>query len=292
MKKINNKIGIGIISSMIIGVGSLSTFAVAQQNDEVFNSDPVIIATEKVKHSTRYIEDEKLPVGVEVKVKNGQDGEKQTIIRNEIYRLGNVLNLTEIEESNITTPPSDEVIRVGKNDNSKISGTHEKIREVESQKKTEIAIQKESERLKKIEEDRLAQEKIERESLLASNRNDSSANSNVPSSAGITLSADSQGNITSPAENRAFLATIVSGEELKCADSVVMKESGYKTDATNPSSGAYGVAQSLPANKYSTHGSDWKTNGKTQILWMKDYVADRYGTFCNALEFHKVNNWY
>lgn len=289
---------IGIISSAIIGLSSLGSFAVAQQNNDMIDSDPVVVSTEKIKHSTRYIEDDKLPLGVEVKIKDGQDGEKQTIIRNEIYRLGNVLNLTEIEESNITTPPSDEVVRVGKNDNSKVSGTHEKVKEVESQKKVEIAIQKENERLEKIKEDRLAQEKIEaerakeRESQLSSSRNNNSTNSNVPSSAGLALSTDSQGNMTSPAENRAFLASIVSGEELKCADSVVMKESGYKTDATNPSSGAYGVAQSLPASKYSTHGSDWRTNGKTQILWMKDYVSDRYGTFCNALEFHKVNNWY
>lgn len=98
--------------------------------------------------------------------------------------------------------------------------------------------------------------------------------------------------VTSPEENRDFLMSITSPEEFKCADSIINRESKYITTATNPYSGAYGVAQSYPAGKYASHGGDWRTNGKTQILWMQDYVHNRYGGWCNALNFHNGNGWY
>ena len=57
-------------------------------------------------------------------------------------------------------------------------------------------------------------------------------------------------------------------------------------------SGAYGIPQSLPANKMATHGSDYLTNPTTQIAWGLEYIANRYGTPTAALQFHRINNWY
>lgn len=71
-----------------------------------------------------------------------------------------------------------------------------------------------------------------------------------------------------------------------------MSEAGWNVKATNPSSGAYGLAQALPASKYSSAGSDWKTNGATQLRWMMDYIKDRYKSPNAAWSFHQRNNWY
>ena len=55
------------------------------------------------------------------------------------------------------------------------------------------------------------------------------------------------------------------------------KESGWQWNATNPSSGAYGIPQALPASKLASAGDDWKDNAATQIKWGLNYIAGRYG---------------
>ncbi|WP_445155342.1 hypothetical protein ACTWLI_03730 [Arthrobacter sp. Hor0625] len=80
--------------------------------------------------------------------------------------------------------------------------------------------------------------------------------------------------------------------EMQCLMKLWTKESDWKTTATNPSSGAYGVVQSLPAEKMASAGADYRTNYRTQINWGLQYVEDRYGSPCNALNFHYANNWY
>ncbi|WP_309029298.1 peptidoglycan DD-metalloendopeptidase family protein [Streptomyces alfalfae] len=57
-------------------------------------------------------------------------------------------------------------------------------------------------------------------------------------------------------------------------------ESGWRWNAKNPSSGAYGIPQSLPAHKMASAGSDWRTNAKTQIRWGLGYIKGRpdYGS--------------
>lgn len=67
-----------------------------------------------------------------------------------------------------------------------------------------------------------------------------------------------------------------------CLDKLWMGESGWRYTATNPSSGAYGIPQSLPASKMGTIASDWRTNPVTQIRWGLKYIKSVYGTPCGA----------
>ena len=39
-------------------------------------------------------------------------------------------------------------------------------------------------------------------------------------------------------------------------------------------------------------GGDYLTNFRTQINWGLNYVKERYGSPCGALNFHLANNWY
>lgn len=71
-----------------------------------------------------------------------------------------------------------------------------------------------------------------------------------------------------------------------------MSEAGWNVRAINPSSGAYGLAQALPASKYSSAGKDWKSSGETQLRWMMDYIQERYKSPDAAWSFHQKNNWY
>ena len=77
-----------------------------------------------------------------------------------------------------------------------------------------------------------------------------------------------------------------------CLDSLWAHESGWNHQAANGSTGAFGIPQALPGAKMASHGADWRTNPRTQIMWGLDYIAGRYGTPCGALGHWKVNNWY
>jgi hypothetical protein len=70
------------------------------------------------------------------------------------------------------------------------------------------------------------------------------------------------------------------------------RESGWRWDAVNASSGAYGIPQSLPPEKLAAAGADWRTNAGTQIDWMANYILNRYSTPAGAITFHDQNNWY
>jgi hypothetical protein len=83
-----------------------------------------------------------------------------------------------------------------------------------------------------------------------------------------------------------------SSSEFSCLDSLWTKESNWNYRATNPSSGAYGIPQSLPGSKMAANGSDWATNPVTQIQWGLDYIAGRYGTPCGAWNFSQIHNSY
>lgn len=80
--------------------------------------------------------------------------------------------------------------------------------------------------------------------------------------------------------------------QFSCLDQLYISESNWNPFATNSSSGAYGIPQSLPAEKMATAGDDWRTNPATQIEWGLDYIVSSYGTPCSAWSFKQGNNWY
>lgn len=82
------------------------------------------------------------------------------------------------------------------------------------------------------------------------------------------------------------------GDQWNCLHSLWMRESGFNHLANNPSSGAYGIPQSLPASKMATVGADYLTNPRTQIEWGLNYIAGRYGTPCSAWAHSEAVNWY
>ncbi|GHD83664.1 transglycosylase SLT domain-containing protein [Streptomyces naganishii] len=73
---------------------------------------------------------------------------------------------------------------------------------------------------------------------------------------------------------------------------IVERESGWNVNATNASSGAYGLVQALPGSKMASAGADWKTNAQTQIKWGLDYMKSRYGSPVGAWNFWQANGWY
>jgi septal ring factor EnvC (AmiA/AmiB activator) len=116
------------------------------------------------------------------------------------------------------------------------------------------------------------------------------------SDAGSTTAPPSE-TVSSPAAARAYAAGAVSargwgGSEYTCLVSLWTKESGWRADAYNASSGAYGIPQALPGSKMASAGSDWRTNAATQVNWGLGYIAAVYGTPCGAWAHSVSVGWY
>ena len=80
--------------------------------------------------------------------------------------------------------------------------------------------------------------------------------------------------------------------QFACFDNIISRESRWNVHATNPSSGAYGLAQALPGSKMASIASDWRTNPATQIIWGVQYMDNRYGSPCEAWSFWQAHSWY
>lgn len=91
---------------------------------------------------------------------------------------------------------------------------------------------------------------------------------------------------------RAMLAAQGQAGQFGCLDRLWTRESEWRVTARNPSSGAYGIPQSLPASKLATAGSDWRTSARTQIRWGLGYIDARYGSPCAAWAHSQSHGWY
>jgi len=74
----------------------------------------------------------------------------------------------------------------------------------------------------------------------------------------------------------------ISSDDFGYVDYIVSHESSWNLYATEPTSGAYGLCQSLPASKMASAGSDWQDNPVTQLSWCNSYAVSAYGSWYGA----------
>jgi cell wall-associated NlpC family hydrolase len=102
----------------------------------------------------------------------------------------------------------------------------------------------------------------------------------------------------SSSQNRALALKMASqmmgwnGAQAEAVGWIGDHESGFRVNADNPTSDAYGIPQALPGSKMSSEGPDWKTNPSTQIRWMLKYIKGRYKDPLTAKKFWETHNWY
>jgi hypothetical protein len=83
-----------------------------------------------------------------------------------------------------------------------------------------------------------------------------------------------------------------SSSQFSCLQPLWEHESGWSVTAENPTSGAYGIPQSLPGAQMASAGADWQSNAATQIRWGLTYIHGRYGSPCGAWAHEESDNWY
>ncbi len=114
---------------------------------------------------------------------------------------------------------------------------------------------------------------------------------------GVQALGANGGAINDPGGAQAYAAGVLASfgwgqDQMACLVPLWTQESDWTTTAENPSSLAYGIAQSLPAEKMDSTGADWKNNYQTQIKWGLGYIQERYGSPCGAWQHETAMNWY
>ncbi|QEO15956.1 hypothetical protein FLP10_17190 [Agromyces intestinalis] len=115
--------------------------------------------------------------------------------------------------------------------------------------------------------------------------------------AGLSTAPPPPGVVVDPGAAKAYARGAVGAYgwgdgEFRCLELLWTRESSWRADAYNASSGAYGIPQSLPGAKMASAGDDWRTNANTQINWGLAYISARYGSPCGAWAHSEAVNWY
>lgn len=98
-----------------------------------------------------------------------------------------------------------------------------------------------------------------------------------------------------PSANKAIGQSLASGfgwtgAQWQALDQLWTRESGWNNTAENPSSGAYGIPQALPATKLGAAGQSG--DATAQIQWGLQYIQERYGNPVNAWTHELTYGWY
>ena len=83
-----------------------------------------------------------------------------------------------------------------------------------------------------------------------------------------------------------------SASQFSCLEPLWAGESGWSVTASNPSTGAYGIPQAMPASKMASAGPTWQTSAATQIRWGLGYIKSTYGSPCAAWSHEEASGWY
>ena len=82
------------------------------------------------------------------------------------------------------------------------------------------------------------------------------------------------------------------GNDWDCLVKLWNRESSWLWYAENASSGAYGIPQSLPADKMAAFGANYRDDAAVQIDWGLWYIAQRYGSPSKAWQHSEQIGWY
>ncbi|MDQ1741881.1 MAG: resuscitation-promoting factor RpfB [Pseudonocardiales bacterium] len=139
---------------------------------------------------------------------------------------------------------------------------------------------------RKVYDNRVIQSAVSRRTAVGTKQAPAATTSNPPAGSGSVSSGSAQQIAAGMVAARGW-----GSEQFNCLVSLWNKESGWRTNAYNPS-GAYGIPQALPGSKMASAGADWQTSARTQISWGLGYIAGVYGTPCSAWAHSQATNWY
>lgn len=87
-------------------------------------------------------------------------------------------------------------------------------------------------------------------------------------------------------------------DQFSCLVPLWQRESGWRSDAANPSSSARGIPQAMMSVHFGANWQsnpaalEWMNSPSQQISWGLNYIAGRYGNPCGAWAHSQSTGWY
>jgi hypothetical protein len=94
-----------------------------------------------------------------------------------------------------------------------------------------------------------------------------------------------------PDTARSYARSMVSDKEYEALHELIDLESKWDSDAQNPKSTAYGLAQFVDKT-WDLVEIEKSNDYRIQLIAAQKYVMMRYGSWVKALEHHKQYGWY
>ena len=94
-----------------------------------------------------------------------------------------------------------------------------------------------------------------------------------------------------PDTARSYARSMVSDKEYEALHELIDLESKWDSDAQNPKSTAYGLAQFVDKT-WDLVEIEKSNDYRIQLIAAQKYVMMRYGSWVKALEHHKKYGWY
>lgn len=159
--------------------------------------------------------------------------------------------------------------------------------------KTEIALVEEEPKVEEVVEE--VKEEPKEKNTEKTEKSPSKTTKSTNTQKKVTQSAPKVSYNKSELQQYAYDLVISYGwteNDYECLVKLWNRESGWRPNAVNKSSGACGIPQALPCKKMASEGSDYQTNGKTQIRWGLKYIKNRYGSPSKAWAHSQQTGWY
>ncbi|NSX40316.1 G5 domain-containing protein [Gardnerella swidsinskii] len=246
--------------------------------------------TVSLPFATQTVVDHKLPANSRVVQQVGVNGEREDVY-NVTYVDGKAESATLVSQ-NLVKPAVNQVIAVGKAAPAPIHKNNTNTQKSkQSKQQTNAQPKKQNTEQPAKQEKKNSQQPTQQQTASAAPAPAANPPAPAPSS-----NPDSLVHAT-PEQAKLFAQGAAAqmgwtGKEWEDLLWLWNRESGWRWNAENPSSHAYGIPQALPGNKMSSAGANWHEDAAIQISWGLSYIKSKYKTPSGAVKHSREIGWY
>lgn len=246
--------------------------------------------TVSLPFATQTVVDPKLPANSRVVQQVGVNGEREDVY-NVTYVDGKAESATLVSQ-NLVKPAVNQVIAVGKAAPAPIHKNNTNTQKSkQSKQQTNAQPKKQNTEQPAKQEKKNSQQQTQQQTASAAPAPAANTPAPAPSS-----NPDSLVHAT-PEQAKLFAQGAAAqmgwtGKEWEDLLWLWNRESGWRWNAENPSSHAYGIPQALPGNKMSSAGANWHEDAAIQISWGLSYIKSKYKTPSGAVKHSREIGWY
>ncbi|TCD54278.1 DUF348 domain-containing protein [Alloscardovia theropitheci] len=274
----------------------------------------------EIPYTSLTINDDTMDEGTTTIVQQGANGSKTQYLRNTI--ADGVVESSEITKEIVTRDPQDEIIHVGTKkkaddsdasshssdtDNSAPSNDSQSQSSQQDQTQSQSQSQAQSQNQSQSNDQAQAQEKAKAEAAEKAKRDEEARKAADEAAQRAREQAAQQQQAQQQAQSGLWHPTVAqakayaqaaaaqygwTGSNWSALEWLWNRESSWRWNAENRSSGAYGIPQSLPGSKMAAYGANWRDDAAIQINWGLNYIKNRYGSPLKAQEHSKNTGWY